>query len=101
MIIYSVTIKIDLDAHDAWLAWMRNEHMQEVLDTGKFVKYKLHRLLAEDESDGITYNVHYYANSMADYFEYRDNFATELQQKGYAQFKGKFVAFRTLLKEVD
>lgn len=101
MIIYSVTIKIDLDVHDEWVNWMKDEHIAEVLGTGKFVQHRFHRILAQDESDGITYNVQYYAPSMQDYFEYRDHHAPALQEKGAAQFKDKFVAFRTLLKEVE
>lgn len=101
MVIYSVTIKIDLSVHDEWLDWMKNEHIADVLNTGKFVRSKFHRILNQDERDGITYNVHYYANSMQDYFEYRDTFATELQEKGLSRFKDKFVAFRTLLKEIE
>jgi hypothetical protein len=38
---------------------------------------------------------------MGDYFEYRDQFAAKLQRKGKDYFKDKFVAFRTLLKEVE
>ena len=30
MIIYNVTIKIDLDVHDEWLAWMKLEHIPRV-----------------------------------------------------------------------
>ena len=101
MIIYSVTVKIDLSKHDEWLMWMKNVHIDEVIATGKFEKYKFHRILAEDESDGITYNVQYYAKTMADYFDYRDQFASKLQRKGKDHFKDNFVAFRTLLKEVE
>lgn len=101
MIIYSVTVKIDLDVHDAWLNWMKNTHIHEVLATKKFVHHKFHRILAEDETDGITYNMQYYAESMSDYFDYRDNFATVLQQRANELFADKFVAFRTLLKEVE
>ncbi|MCB0509160.1 MAG: DUF4286 family protein [Bacteroidetes bacterium] len=101
MIIYSVTVKIDLDVHDVWLNWMKEVHIPEVLATGKFVKHKFHRILAENEVDGISYNVQYYAESISDYFEYRDNFAAALQQKTINNYEGKFVAFRTLLKEVE
>jgi hypothetical protein len=101
MIIYSVTVKIDLDVHDAWISWMKEEHIIEVLATGKFKEYRFHRILAEDETDGITYNVQYYASTMQDYFEYRDEFAPALQNKSLSRFKDKFVAFRTLLKEVE
>lgn len=101
MIIYSVTVKIELSAHDEWLMWMRNVHIDEVLATGKFKKYKFHRVLADDETDGITYNVQYYAESMSDYFDYKEQDAPDLQRKTMLQFKDKFVAFRTLLREVE
>lgn len=101
MIIYSVTIKVDLDAHDEWLTWMREDHIAEVLGTGKFVKHKFHKVLTDDESDGITYNVQYYSHSMSDYFDYREKYAPALQAKTLERFKDKFVAFRTLLKEVE
>lgn len=101
MVIYSVTVKVDLDAHDEWLTWMKEEHIADVLNTGKFVKHKFHRVLAEDERDGITYNVQYYAHGMSDYFDYREQHAADLQAKTLELFKDKFVAFRTLLKEVE
>lgn len=101
MVIYSVTVKVDLDAHDEWLTWMKEEHIADVLNTGKFVKHKFHRVLAEDERDGITYNVQYYAHGMSDYFDYREQHAADLQAKTLERFKDKFVAFRTLLKEVE
>ena len=101
MIIYSVTVKIDLDVHDEWINWMKQEHIAEVLATGKFKHHRFHKVLAHDESDGITYNVQYYAPTMQDYFEYRDEHAQILQEKGASRFKDKFVAFRTLLKEVE
>ena len=101
MIIYSVTIKIDLSAHNEWLKWMKEEHIPEVIEKGKFVGSKFHKVLNEDESDGVTYNVQFSVNSIGDYFEYRDNHAPELQQKSLAKFSEKYVAFRTLLREVE
>lgn len=101
MIIYSVTVKVDLSIHDEWMGWMKTEHIQEVLDTKKFVSYKFHKVLTDSEVDGITYNIQYYANSMSDYFDYQAEFATVLQEKSLNRFKDKMVAFRTLLKEVE
>jgi hypothetical protein len=100
MIIYSVTVKIDLDVHDEWFNWMKTKHIPNVLDTKKFIDYRMLRILAEDEKDGITYNIQYRAASMSDYFDYQNDFAPELQAEHSEKYKDKFVAFRTLLKEV-
>lgn len=101
MIVYSVTVKIDLDVHDNWLQWMRKKHIPEVLQTGKFVDHRMLRILAEDERDGFTYNIQYRALSMSDYFDYINDDAPGLQEKHSVRFKDKFVAFRTLLREVE
>lgn len=100
MIIYSVTVKINLDVHDEWFNWMKTKHIPNVLDTKKFIDYRMLRILAEDEKDGITYNIQYRAASMSDYFDYQNDFAPELQAEHSEKYKDKFVAFRTLLKEV-
>jgi hypothetical protein len=100
MIIYSVTVKIDLDIHDLWVKWMKEEHLPRVMETGCFVDHKMYRLLEEDETDGITYSMQYFANSIKDYFDYKADHAERLQREGLDLFRGKFTAFRSLLKEV-
>jgi len=99
MIIYNVTVKIDLDVHDLWLRWMKEEHMPRVMETGCFVDKKIYRVLQEDETEGITYALQYFANGIADYFNYKENFAADLQKEGLDLFPGKYTAFRTLLRE--
>ena len=100
MIIYSVTVKIDLDVHDEWLSWMKTVHIPDVMATGKFVDYRMLKILAENESDGISYNIQYRAKTMSDYFDYLNNFAEKLQVEHSQKYKDKYVAFRTILKEV-
>lgn len=100
MIIYSITIKIDVAYHNQWLNWMKEVHIPDVLATGKFVDYNFYKILAENETDGFTYNVQYMANSMSDYFDYQKEYAPKLQSEHLNLFKDKFVAIRTLLKDV-
>jgi len=100
MIIYSVTVKIELDVHDEWFLWMKKKHIPDVLATGKFVDYRMLKILAENETDGITYNIQYRAKNISDYFDYINNLAEPLQKEHTEKYKDKFVAFRTLLKEV-
>ena len=57
MIIYNVTINIDESVHDKWLKWMRETHIPEVLETGKFLKAKMAKVLVEEEMGGITYYI--------------------------------------------
>jgi Domain of unknown function (DUF4286) len=100
MIIYNVTIKVDLDIHDDWLQWMREKHIPDVLATGFFADNKIMRLLEEDNSDGFTYAIQYRCDKISDYMRYKEEEAPRLQKEVADKYEGKFVAFRTLLKEV-
>lgn len=97
MIIYNVTVNIDVDVHDDWLHWMQNVHIPEVMNTGMFLESKISRILAEEEG-GKSYAIQYLCESMNTYEKYKSDFAPDLQQKHTARYAGKFVAFRTLLR---
>lgn len=100
MIIYNVTIKIDLSVHDLWLKWIKEEHIPRVMETGCFVESRTYRVLEEDTTDGITYAFQYFANNITDYFDYKEHHAGRLQKESLDLFPGKYTSFRTLLKEV-
>ena len=99
MIVYNVTVNIDHDVHDAWLRWMKDTHIPDVMATGLFIESRIHRVLVEDEG-GVTYAIHYVAADMMHYERYRDEHAPRLQAEAQAAFGGRFHAFRTLLEVV-
>ena len=99
MYIYNVTINIDESAHDEWLAWI-DDHIPEVLATGKFISAKLTQVLVEEEMGGITYSVQYVTNTREDLDEYYRVDAPKLRSDGVQRFADKMVAFRTELKVV-
>lgn len=101
MIIYNVTINIDYSEHQAWLQWMKQEHIPDVLNCGIFTEARMVKVLADEDQGGETYSVQYTCNSMQDYERYRDTFAKDMQAKANQKFGGKFVAFRTLLQTID
>lgn len=99
MIIYNVTMAVDLAIHDEWIVWMANEHMPEVLATGKFVDVKMYRVLLEKE-DSITYSVQYFAENLSQVQLYLAEHAHELQAKHQQKYADKVVSFRTVLEEI-
>lgn len=98
MILYNVTVKIDLEVHEDWLQWMRNLHIPEVMATGLFDDHRIARVLLQDESDGITYSIQYSCKDMATMQKYTAQFAPAFQKDHSERYKDKFVAFRTLLE---
>lgn len=99
MYIYNVTINIQEDIHEEWLNWMKNEHIPEMLNTGKFKKALMSRVLVNEEMGGITYSVQYTTDSQEMLKRYYDEDAAEMRSRSKA-FEGKFVAFRTEMEVV-
>ena len=101
MIIYNVTIKPDWSIHDAWVKWMKEEHIPEVLATQQFYDFKLLRLLEVDETEGPTYAAQYHAHTLENYKRYVDEFASALRQKGLEKWGDRFIAFRSVMEIVN
>ena len=97
MIIYNVTINIDETVHDKWLKWMRETHIPEVLETGKFLKAKMAKVLVEEEMGGITYSIQYTAENKEILDKYYAEDAERMRKEVSKHFGNKFVAFRTEL----
>ena len=100
MIIYNVTINIEESIQTAWLDWMRNEHIPDMLATGKFSKALMTKVLVEEETGGITYSIQYRTDSMETLQRYYQEDAPRLRAQS-KPFEGKFVAFRTELEVMD
>ena len=45
MIIYNVKVIIKKDVEDAWLKWMREVHIKDVMETGYFTNWEMQKLL--------------------------------------------------------
>ena len=99
MFIYNVTINIDESAHEEWLDWMTNEHIPDMLSTGKFVKALMTKVMVEEEMGGLTYSIQYTTDSKETLEKYYKENADELRSRSN-KFAGKFVAFRTELQVI-
>jgi hypothetical protein len=100
MIIYNVTVNIEDDVHDAWMKWMKEVHVPDVLGTGMFLENRIMKVLVEEETGGTTYAIQYTCESMERFREYEQKFAPALREDAEKNFGGRFVAFRTLLETV-
>lgn len=100
MYIYNVTINIQEDIHDKWLDWMKTEHIPEMLETGKFSKALMSRVMVNEEMGGITYSVQYTTESKEMLDSYYKEDSVQLRARSKA-FEGKFVAFRTEMEIVE
>ncbi|CAM4254217.1 protein of unknown function [Pedobacter westerhofensis] len=99
MLLYNVTIIIEDASADAWLQWMQEEHIPDVMATGMFVSSRLLKVV-DSPNEGLTYCAQYVAQSMAEYETYQSQFEPALQEDLNTRFRDKFVSFRTLMEYV-
>lgn len=100
MLLYNVTVIVEDSAADEWLQWMRDIHIPEVMETGKFVSNRLLKVL-DSPNEGQTFCAQYVAENLTDYESYQKDHAPALQEKLRVKFENRFVAFRTLMQYVD
>ena len=100
MILYNVTVNIDLEKESEYIEWMKEVHIPEVMATGLFKESKFFRLLHEVE-EGVNYSSQYFAENMEHIHQYQAKYAAELQQRLKERFEGHYVVFRSLLESVD
>lgn len=100
MLIYNVTIKLDWSIQEAWISWMKEIHMPEVMATGCFYECRLLRLLDTDETEGPTYAAQYQAATKEEYNRYLETFAPGLREAGTRKWGSRFMAFRSVMELV-
>ena len=101
MIIYNVTVNIDLEISEDWLAWMKDVHIPDVMATVCFESHKILRLLNESpDVEGLTFAIQYFAPDMKTLNVYAAQHQPALQQDVHQRYGHRVVAFRTLLEEV-
>ena len=101
MIIYNVTIKTHASIQIAWIQWLKEEHVPEVLATNCFIKATILRLLDVDDSEGPTYAIQYFAEERSDYDRYIEKFAGIMRQKSFDKWGDKFIAFRSVMEIIN
>ena len=101
MIVYNVTVKVELAIHELWVRWMKEDHIPKVLETGCFTDYKFYRIMEDNQSDGMTYAVQYFTPEISSFFDYQAKYAEGLQKESRDTWQDKYTAFRTLLREVE
>jgi len=101
MIIYNVTLKVDKSVAGEWLRWMKEEHIDEMMQTGLFSDYRMCRLMEQDEQEGVTYVVQYHTDSIENYQSYLNEHSQKMRQHGLSKFGDKIVAFRTVMEVIN
>ena len=98
MIIYNVTTKVSWEINEAWLEWMKSEHIPQMLQTGCFFDTRILRLLEIDDDDGPTYAVQYHSSGNDEYTKYMQQHAVVLKKHAHMKWGSKIISFRSVME---
>jgi hypothetical protein len=101
LLIYNVTTKIDWSIHEAWVKWMKEKHLPEVMESGCFTDLRFVRLLETDETEGPTYAAQFHAATREDYERYISQHAPTLRKDVMDTWGNNFISFRSLMEVVN
>ncbi len=102
MFIYRVTITIEQDVEEAWLKWMKEVHINDVLNTGYFLNSEIQKLIDQEHPEADpTYQINYSFKTLELYRQYIDKQAPRLQKEHSEKFKGKFQASRSIYRIIS
>ncbi len=101
MIIYNVTTKVAWQISEAWLQWMLDIHIPEIIGTGCFEKHQFAKLLETDEEDGPTYTVQYHATSLEKYQQYINQYSLVFKKEVFAKWGDQTISFKSLMEVIN
>lgn len=100
MILYNITMNVDLRIEREFLRWMKDVHVPDVMATGLPVTSNVLKLLTEIDNGGTTYTFQYWFQTMEDFVTYQSLHQPLLQQQVADRYADRYASFRTLLEEV-
>jgi hypothetical protein len=101
VIIYSVTVSVDLGFSREWLEWMTSVHIPDVMKTGYFRAHSLRRVIDPADDAAGTFVIEYECESLDRYRAYRRNAAAALQRDHTERYEGRFTASRRVMETVE
>lgn len=101
MIIYNITINIHESVHDQWMQWMHDFYIPGILQTQKFTKARMVKVLVDEDMGGITYSVQFETPTKALlHLFYTENF-DHFENESRKLFGDKMLTFKTELEVIS
>lgn len=99
MIIYSVTVSLELEIESEWLQWVKEVYIPGVMASGYFQNYDFHKILEPIvDPERVSYNMLYETSSLEQLTQFRQNEETRWLQEQEMQFAESALSIRSVLE---
>ena len=99
MLLYEVTVRVDPEIAEAFLAWLR-AHVDEMKTLPPIDDARMFRS-TDEEDEHVVFVSQYEMASRAAYEDYLQNYAERMRGDGTKRFGGRFTASRRVLERID
>lgn len=100
MIIYNITVKVDLDISADFLDWVKSVVLYEANSNEPHEPSRCYLLRGVDMTDGMTYCIQHYFADIASYNDHMSAVNPYFQEEMTARYGDKVVSFSSVLSEV-
>jgi S-adenosylmethionine:tRNA-ribosyltransferase-isomerase (queuine synthetase) len=100
MFLYNVTVGIDKEVETEWIAWIKEQHIPKIMNTGYFLESKLYKVVSQEDEGAVSYCIQLFSDKIEKIVEYLDKHTNTIIEEHRQKFKDRHVAFNTLLEEI-
>jgi S-adenosylmethionine:tRNA-ribosyltransferase-isomerase (queuine synthetase) len=100
MFLYNVTVGIDKEVETEWIAWIKEQHIPKIMNTGYFLESKLYKVVSQEDENSVSYCIQLFSDKIEKIVEYLDKHTNTIIEEHRQKFKDRHVAFNTLLEEI-
>lgn len=101
MVLYNRTVVVDNDIKQEWLRWVKQFHIQDMLNTGLFEKGRVFQLVTGNQPEGnTTFTVQLITSSMEHVELFRQRYEQAFEDEQSRKYGEKCLNFTSILEAV-
>lgn len=101
MYILNITMNMENDVHEKCLEWLKPNIQKLLIDNGLISNFKVLKIMDEELHGGSTFTMQFQLPDMESISPFEEKYDLNIANYLYQNYKGQFVEFRTILKQVD
>jgi len=101
MLIFNTTYLVSDKAHEAWLTWVREQHIPFMLESTYFSLPQVARIITSAKQEGTSFSVQFHVPDMRTLKLWHKEYNLSFQENCSKQFGTEVIFFTTVLEVVD
>lgn len=101
MIIYNTTFAVSDKVYGAFLKWLKEKHLPQMLGSGYFEQPTVSRVLTDEEQDGSSISVQLRARDLTDISKWKEERGDLFEMEVSSLFSVEVLYFSTFMEIIE